>query len=139
MRDAGCESVFDMTAEAAMLLGVLHIAGRAVRFWRTADAHLRRYAFAAGGVVDSPTLHLPLAGNAHALGIPVLYYIAPQMWAWGEYRIHKLRDRIDRAAVILPFEETYFRSRGVPATYVGHPLAEAWEEWTLREAPVPCP
>ncbi len=91
---------------------------------QTADRHLRRYPFDAAIVIDSPILHLPLAGKAQAAGIPVLYYIAPQMWAWGAYRIHKLRNRVERAAVILPFEEKYFRDQGVNATFVGHPLAE---------------
>ena len=58
-------------------------------------------------------LHLPLAARAHALGIPVLYYIAPQLWAWGSYRIHKLRNQVDRVAVVLPFEEKYLRDQGV--------------------------
>jgi len=89
---------------------------------KTADAHLRRYPFDAAIVIDSPTLHLPLAGRAQAAGVPVMYYIAPQMWAWGAYRIHKLRNRVDRVAVILPFEERYFRDQGIDARYVGHPL-----------------
>jgi lipid-A-disaccharide synthase len=56
--------------------------------------------------------------------VPVLYYIAPQLWAWGAHRIHRLRDRADRVAVILPFEEPYLRGGGVDARFVGHPLAE---------------
>jgi len=69
-----------------------------------------------------------VAAKAQAAGVPVLYYIAPQMWAWGKYRIHKLRNRVDRVAVILPFEEEFFRNQGVNATYVGHPLADQFAQ-----------
>ncbi|MFQ5494918.1 MAG: lipid-A-disaccharide synthase [Phycisphaerae bacterium] len=124
MAEAGCDRLFDFTDHAAMLLGVVKVAGRAARMVRTCDAALRGRSFDAAVVLDSPTLHLPLAARAHALDIPVLYYIAPQLWAWGANRIHKLRNDVDRVAVILPFEERYFRDRGVRATYVGHPLAE---------------
>src|SRR5439155_851150 len=66
---------------------------------------------------------------AAAAGIPVLYYIAPQMWAWGPKRVRKLA-QVNRLAVILPFEEAFFRERGVAATFVGHPLKD-------RPAPPP--
>jgi len=121
---AGCESIFDMTRHSAMLLGAIRAAGRGLAMLKTADEHLRRYPFDAAVVIDSPVLHLPLAGKAQSAGVPVLYYIAPQLWAWGESRIHKLRNRVEHSAVILPFEEEYFRNQGVDATFVGHPLAE---------------
>jgi len=124
----GCESIFDMTRHAAMLLGAIKAAGRAIAMLETSERYLRRYPFDGAVVIDSPALHLPLAGRAQSAGVPVMYYIAPQMWAWGAYRIHKLRNRIDRVAVILPFEETYFRDQGVNATYVGHPLADQLAE-----------
>jgi lipid-A-disaccharide synthase len=76
-------------------------------------------------------VHLPLAGRAQSAGIPVMYYIAPQMWAWGSYRIHKLRHRTDKVAVILPFEEEYFRHRGIDARYVGHPLMDHLQRETI--------
>ncbi len=124
MVEAGCEPVFDMTGHAGMLLGALKAAGRASKLITTADACLRQYPFDACVVIDSPTLHLPLVRRAKAAGIPTLYYIAPQMWAWGTYRIHKLRDQVDAVAAILPFEEPFFRRHGIDATFVGHPLAE---------------
>jgi lipid-A-disaccharide synthase len=124
MVEAGCHAIFDMTRHAAMLLGVIGAAGRAARMMRISDACLRRFPFDAAVVLDSPMLHLPLAGRAQAAGVPVLYYIAPQLWAWGARRIHKLRNRVESVAAILPFEEAYFRDRGVPATFVGHPLIE---------------
>src|SRR5256886_16797623 len=67
--------------------------------------------------------HLRVAAEAAAAGIPVLYYIAPQMWAWAPGRVRKLA-AVRRLAVILPFEEAFFRERGVAATFVGHPLKD---------------
>jgi lipid-A-disaccharide synthase len=127
----GCHPLFDMTRHSAMLLGALRAISKAAAMLSTSKRHLRRYPFDGAVVIDSPTLHLPLAKHAQALDIPVMYYIAPQMWAWGSYRIHKLRNHVDRVACILPFEEGYFRDRGVNARYVGHPLAE-----TLSDGPV---
>lgn len=74
--------------------------------------------------LDSPDLNLPLAAVARRSGIPVLYYIVPQIWAWRPGRVRKLRARVDHAAVIFPFEEALLRRSGVEATYVGHPLVE---------------
>jgi len=74
-------------------------------------------------LIDYPGYHLRAAAAAAAAGIPVLYYIAPQMWAWGPKRVRKLAP-VDQLAVILPFEEEFFRERGVAATFVGHPLKD---------------
>ena len=74
-------------------------------------------------LVDYPGYHLRAAAAAAAAGIPVLYYIAPQMWAWGAGRVRRLAS-VTRLAVILPFEEMFFRERGVAATFVGHPLRD---------------
>jgi len=57
-------------------------------------------------------------------GILVVYYVAPQFWAWRQGRVRLLRDYIDKALVIFPFEENFYRERGVDATFVGHPLAD---------------
>ena len=75
-------------------------------------------------LVDYPGFHQRVAAAAHALGVPVLYYIAPQAWAWREGRVRWLRALTTRVAVILPFEEEFFRAHGVPATFVGHPLLD---------------
>jgi lipid-A-disaccharide synthase len=72
--------------------------------------------------IDSPAMNFHFAKIAHERGIPVLYYIAPQLWAWREKRMKKLRKWVDQVACILPFEEAYFRKHGVNATFVGHPL-----------------
>ncbi|MCO6438884.1 MAG: lipid-A-disaccharide synthase [Phycisphaerae bacterium] len=128
MRDAGCETIFDITGHSAMLLGAVRLVGRAVTYYRRCRERFQSDPPDAVVVVDSPALHLRLARMARRLDLPVLYYIAPQLWAWGSRRISKLRRDVDELAVILPFEEAYFRERGVRATYVGHPLAEQHRE-----------
>jgi lipid-A-disaccharide synthase len=74
-------------------------------------------------LVDYPGYHLRAAAAAAQAGIPVLYYIAPQLWAWGVWRVRKLAV-VKHLAVILPFEEEFFRERGIPTTFVGHPLKD---------------
>jgi lipid-A-disaccharide synthase len=76
-------------------------------------------------LVDYPGFNLQVARAAATAGIPTLYYIAPQAWAWAPGRAERLRRTVQALAVILPFEEAFFRSRGVPARFVGHPLMEA--------------
>lgn len=75
-------------------------------------------------LIDYPGLNLKLARAAKKRGIPVLYYIAPQVWAWGSNRIPKMVRLIDKMAVIIPFEEKLFRKAGIDAKFVGHPLLE---------------
>ncbi len=75
-------------------------------------------------LVDSPDFNLPLARVANNVGIPVLYYITPQVWAWRKYRIKKIANRVDRACVIFPFEKEVFANTGLQVEYVGHPLIE---------------
>lgn len=72
--------------------------------------------------VDSPSMNFHFAKVARRRGIPVLQYVAPQLWAWAAWRMSKLHRWVDRVACILPFEQNYFRSHGVNATFVGHPL-----------------
>lgn len=74
--------------------------------------------------IDYPGFNLRLARSARKRGIPVLYYIAPQVWAWHRSRVHGMAERADAIAVILPFEESIFREAGARATFVGHPLLD---------------
>jgi len=76
-------------------------------------------------LIDYPDFNIKLSGVAKRFGVPVLYYISPQVWAWRRGRVKKLRERVDRLAVILPFEEDFYRQRGLEAEYVGHPLLDA--------------
>ncbi len=76
-------------------------------------------------LIDFPDFNLMLAKYARTLGIPVFYYITPQVWAWRSGRVKTIAARVDRIGVILPFEEEFFRSRGLDAEYVGHPLLDS--------------
>ncbi|MCC7293190.1 MAG: lipid-A-disaccharide synthase [Phycisphaerales bacterium] len=124
MQQAGCEAIADLTQKAGMLTGVLGLLGTGLRLLRSVDRLLAGQHITAAAVIDSPTLHLPMGRIIRRRGVPLLYYVAPQMWAWGGWRIGKLRRRATRVAVILPFEEEFFRTRGVEAEFVGHPLFE---------------
>jgi lipid-A-disaccharide synthase len=75
-------------------------------------------------LIDFPEIHFRLAKELHRLGIPVLYFVSPQLWAWKKHRIKLVRKYIDRMLVIFPFEEPFYRNQGVQAEFVGHPLAE---------------
>lgn len=74
--------------------------------------------------IDYPGFNMKLAKRARQAGVPVLYYITPQVWAWGAGRLSKLAGTVTKAAVILPFEEPLLRSHGIDATFVGHPLLD---------------
>lgn len=125
LRGLGVETVFDMTAHATMLSGILG----ALRRGREALAAAERSWDARRPdlviVMDSSALHLPMAKRAKRRGLPVLYYIAPQTWASRPGRNRVLARNVDRVACILPFEEAHFLRHGVAAEYVGHPLFEA--------------
>jgi len=75
-------------------------------------------------LIDFPDIHLKLAEELHALGIPVIFFVSPQLWAWKKGRIRKVQRFVDQMLVIFPFEEPFYRQRNVDATYVGHPLAD---------------
>lgn len=74
--------------------------------------------------IDYPGFNLRLAKKAKEIGIPVVYYIAPQLWAWGSNRTEKLKGNVDKLLVVLPFEENYFNASGIDSEFVGHPLLE---------------
>ncbi len=74
--------------------------------------------------IDSPSFTLRVARHARAIGIPVVHYVAPQLWAWRPGRARKLARCIDHLLLVLPFEPEFFASLGVPCTYVGHPAVE---------------
>jgi len=75
-------------------------------------------------LTDYPDFNLRLAQTAKQLGIKVLYYISPQVWAWREGRVKTIRERVDMMAVVFPFEESFYQKHQVPVRYVGHPLSE---------------
>lgn len=75
-------------------------------------------------LIDFPDFNLRLAVTAKKLGIPVLYYISPQIWAWRPGRVKKIKALVDHMVVILPFEEEFYRDHKIPVTFVGHPLLD---------------
>jgi len=75
-------------------------------------------------LIDFPDFNLHIANSAKKLNIPILYYISPQVWAWRTGRVKKIGKLVDHVAVILPFEEDYYKKHEVPATFVGHPLLD---------------
>ncbi len=77
-------------------------------------------------LIDFPDFNLRLARMAQKLGVPVLYYVSPQVWAWRQARVKTIKRRVDHMAVILPFEADFYRAHGVPVTFVGHPLLDVW-------------
>jgi lipid-A-disaccharide synthase len=73
-------------------------------------------------LIDYPGFNIRFARKAHRLGIKVYYYISPQLWAWGQWRIKKIRRGVDKMLVIFPFEKEFYNSHGIEAEFVGHPL-----------------
>jgi len=125
MRAAGCDTVVD-TKDLAVV-GITEILSHLPKILRCyrhliAEADRRRPDLAI--VIDSPAFNWRVARQMKRRGIPTVYYVAPQFWAWRQGRVRLLRDYIDKALVIFPFEEKFYRERGVDATFVGHPLAE---------------
>jgi lipid-A-disaccharide synthase len=114
MREAGVELIVDSS-------GIWSEIQHALKTLRTALASGRPDLLV---LIDYPEFNLKLAETAKALGIPVLFYVSPQVWAWRPKRIHKIGRRIDHMAVIFPFEADLYRRAGIPVTYVGHPLAQ---------------
>ena len=79
-------------------------------------------------LIDYPGFNLRMARIARRYKVPVLYYISPQVWAWRQGRVKKIAKRVDRMAVILPFEKPFLQKNGIRVDYVGHPLMDAFEK-----------
>lgn len=135
MRAAGVELIEHV--ERLAVMGFAEVLQHVPKHW----ALLRelRQRIASGRValvvlIDYPTFNMKVAEAATAAGVPVLYYITPQVWAWGSNRLERLARTVRRAAVILPFEEALLRQHGVDATFVGHPLLDRLERLPDRAA-----
>src|SRR5205807_726661 len=85
-------------------------------------------------LVDYPTFNMKVAEVATEAGVPVLYYITPQVWAWGSDRLERLARTVTKAAPILPFEEALLRRHKIDATFVGHPLLDRLDRLPDRAA-----
>jgi lipid-A-disaccharide synthase len=134
MRAAGCEIVVD--SKDLAVVGITEILGHLRKIWGLfhkliAEADRRKPDLAI--VIDSPAFNWRVARQMKKRGIPVVYYVCPQFWAWRQGRVRLLRKYVDTALVIFPFEEKFYRDRGVNAEFVGHPLAELARPSVSRE------
>ncbi|MBI5282698.1 MAG: lipid-A-disaccharide synthase [Candidatus Solibacter usitatus] len=124
MRAAGVRTEVDAASLSVVgLVEVLHHIPRIYGEYRRLIAAAKREKPDLAILTDSPDFHLPLARRLTRLGIPVYYLVAPQAWAWREGRVTQLKRNVKELHCIFPFEETFFRTRGVNAHYIGHPLA----------------
>jgi len=124
MRKAGVEPVIE--AESLAVVGLVEVLEHLPRIWRNyrkivSAAQARRPELAI--LTDSPDFHLPLARRLRKQAVPVVYLVAPQVWAWRKGRIRRMRETISRLLCIFPFEELFFKANGLSASYIGHPLA----------------
>ena len=118
MRAAGCDTVVD--AKDLAVVGISEILGHLPKIWELfhklmAEADKRKPDLAV--VIDSPAFNWRVARQMHKRGIPVVYYVCPQFWAWRQGRVRLLRKYVDKALVIFPFEEKFYRDRGVDAYF----------------------
>jgi len=123
---AGCSLLDNLTAAAAIgpFDAARHL-GRFTRAKRLLDEHLTAHRPDLVILVDFGDFNLPvIAPLVKRHGIPVCYYISPQLWAWGRWRLRFVQRYVDRMIVFFPFEEALYKAAGVPVTWVGHPLVE---------------
>jgi lipid-A-disaccharide synthase len=134
MAAAGVELI--VRAEDMAVMGltevVLHLP-RIYREFRKLKRAIRARRPAVAILIDFPEINFRLAREFHRLGVPVIYFVSPQLWAWKQHRIKLVREYVRRMLVIFPFEEPYYRSRGVDAEFVGHPLADLPQPSITRE------
>ncbi len=124
LRASGVTPVIDSADLAVVgLAEVVSHLPRIYRQYRKLIRFAREHVPDAALLTDSPDFHLPLARHLKRLQVPVFYLVAPQVWAWRQQRIKIIRERVDKLFCLFPFEEAWFRERGVDATYIGHPLA----------------
>ena len=124
MQAAGVRPVIDMRSIAVVgLVEVVRHIPRILRQFRTLVRAIPKEKPEIAILTDAPDFNLRLAKRLRGYGVPVVYLIAPQAWAWRQGRVRVMRNAVDRLLCIFPFEREFFESRGVPTTYLGHPLA----------------
>ncbi|MCX6178267.1 MAG: lipid-A-disaccharide synthase [Chlorobiales bacterium] len=132
LRALGAELLYDSSQMSIMgFVDVLKHTGFLRRVLRDLKEAVHREKPVAAFLVDYPGMNLHMARFFHGLGIPVIYYISPQVWAWKEGRVKAIRRDIDRFLVIFDFEVEFFRRHGINAEFVGHPVIEELAEVTL--------
>jgi lipid-A-disaccharide synthase len=133
MTSAGCNLVYPLCDLATV--GIFRVLAAVPRFYRVlslADQHFRQQRPDALVLIDFPGFHWWLARCAHSHGIPVLYFVPPQLWAWASWRVRKMRRLVDHVLCTLPFEETWYRQHNVPAQYIGHPYFDELRQQRLE-------
>jgi lipid-A-disaccharide synthase len=134
MAAAGVDLLFD--ADRIAVTGVIEVAAAfrsILGAWRAARAHLLGERPDLVVLIDYPDFNLRFARVAHRSGIPVVYFVGPQVWAWRRYRVRQIARDVDQMLVILPFEEAFYRRHGVPAKFVGHPLVDLVRRTLTRD------
>lgn len=128
LRNAGIDLLFDLEHQG--LFGFLEIVSSlrsTIGIYRSLKASLTRDRPSAVVLIDYPDFNLRLAKSAKRLGIPVFYYISPQLWAWRQGRVKKVDRYVDRMAVVFPFESDFYQRHGVEVSFVGHPLLDVMD------------
>jgi len=135
MEAVGLERI--VKAEDVAVMGLTEVVRhlpRIYREYRKLKQAIRKQRPAVAILIDFPEIHFRLAREFHRLGIPVIFFVSPQLWAWKQHRIRLVQQYVDRMLVIFPFEASFYRERGVQAEFVGHPLAELPLPTISREA-----
>jgi len=137
MEAAGVELIVNMIEHSAT--GIIEIAG-SVRFFLKAMRDVVKLAkdnnASAAVLIDSPDFNLRITPKLKAAGIPIAYYVSPQMWAWRSGRVEKIQRDVERMMVILPFEQAWYEERNAAATFVGHPMLDLFDADAKRAAGV---
>lgn len=133
MRRAGCEIIEDLTGAGSMVFGFLRHLRRYFNVLRRFDETLAERRPSAVVLIDSPGLNFLLARLARWRGVPVVYYVCPQIWAWAPWRLGKILRWTDLLLPILPFEVDLYGGKGVPVRYSGHPLADELGRWSRAD------
>jgi lipid-A-disaccharide synthase len=134
MEAAGLNRI--VRAEDVAHMGITEVIRHMPRIYgeyRRLVASIKRHRPDAAILIDFPDVNFRLARELKKLGIPVVYFVSPQLWAWKRQRLRWVQQRVSRMMVIFPFEERFYRARGVDAKFVGHPLAELPKPTISRE------
>src|SRR5665213_1981282 len=123
-------------AEDVAVMGITEILRHIPRIivsYRKLVRSIKRDKPAVAILIDFPDVNFRLAKHLHAAGVPVIWFVSPQLWAWKRSRLRWVQRRVSKMMVIFPFEETFYRNRNVAAAFIGHPLAEAPLPTVTRE------
>ena len=135
MEQAGCQVLFPLTTMAVM--GIFQVLPLILKFFRLvkqAEDYFERHKPDLVVLVDFPGFNWWIAHRAKQAGIPVYYYLPPQLWAWAPWRIHRVRKYVDLVLSGLTFETDWYAQRGIPVLYVGHPFFDEVAEHSLDDS-----